>query len=226
MEIRGTYRLPAWRATVWQTLADPSALLAAIPGCERAELLPNGDLRLVVAIEIGAFRSTFTGQVRLVSSVPPESATVAGEGRGRPAGSAEGQAHVTLVEDRGETTVSYDGTVRVGGKLGELGQPAMAAKAKELADGFFSSLAGWLRDGAGAYVDRLDHPPAGVPILGDEPSERVVEDPAERAAEVVREVEGEIEVAAGRNFLGGPMVWGVLVLVAIVAVVLIADAIN
>ncbi|MGD9738858.1 MAG: CoxG family protein [Bauldia sp.] len=221
MEIKGTYRLPARRETVWQVLGDPQALLAAIPGCEKAEPLPNGDLRLVVAVDIGTFRSTFTGQARLVSAVPPGSATVSGEGRGRPSGSAEGQADITLAEDGAETVVSYSGSVRVGGKLGELGEPAIAAKAKALADDFFAGIASWLNDGTGGFVDRLDHAPAGVPVLGDEPSERVVEDPAERAAEVVREVEEEIEVAAARNFLGGPMVWGVLAIMVFVALVLI-----
>src|SRR5690606_25293020 len=98
----------------------------------------------------------------------------------------------------------------------------IAAKAHELIDALFDAI-GAMRGGGGRekFVDRLDHAPAGVPILGDEPSERVVEDPAERAGAVIEEVEERIEAAAAQNVLGGPMVWGMLVLIVLIIILVL-----
>lgn len=218
MELKGSHRLPASREIVWATLSDPAVLKECVPGCEQVELLPNGDTRFVLAVEIGLFKATFTGQARFTSAHPPGRATISGEGRGRPAGSATGTADVELTSEGNDTLVTYHGTAEVGGKLGELPPEIVGAKARDLADKFFKAVARRLPKRDAEFIDRLDHAPAGVPILGDEPSEDVVEDPAERAGEVAKEVEERIEVAAGSGFLGGPMVWGMIAIAVLILI--------
>lgn len=221
MEISGTYRLPGSRQAAWTALGDPEVLQAAIPGCEKVEAEANGDTRVVVDLDAGSFHGHFTWHVRPTASDAPRSVTIGGEGRGRPAGTASGDATLTLTERSGETDVVLDGSIRPGGKFAEVDETVLRKAAKAFLDKTFANLATAMKGEPQGFVDRLDHPPAGVPILGDEASERVVEDPIERAADVAREVEEEIEIAAGRNVLGGPMVWGVLALMALVGVFLI-----
>ncbi len=218
MEFKGSRRLPALREAVWAALGDPVVHKECIPGCQSVERIDGGTMRIVVAVEVGAFKATFTGQARLTDADPPQRGSVSGEGRGRPGGSARGSVDVDLVEERGGTMVSYVGDVEVGGQLAKVPAALIATKASALADQFFSALADWLRKHHGGFVDRLDHTPAGVPLLGDEPSERVVEDKAERAGAVAEAVEERVELAAGEGLLGGPYVWGVLALAIMIAV--------
>jgi carbon monoxide dehydrogenase subunit G len=221
MEIKGSHHLKAEPASVWAALADPDVLKACIPGCQSVERLPNNDLRIVVPIEIGPFRATFTGQVRVTSADPPRRVSLAGEGRGRPAGSAAGHGDLELASDRGGTHVRYAGELTVGGKLAEVAADLVGARAKTLATEFFESVGAWLSSKPGHLVDRLDHAPAGVPILGDDPGEAVVEDLAERAGKIADEAEKRLEVAAGNSFLGGPVAWGALAMVVVVAILLV-----
>ncbi len=221
MEIKGSHHVKAQPAAMWAALADPEVLKACIPGCQSIERLPNNDLRIVVPIEIGPFKATFTGQVRVTSADPPRRVSLAGEGRGRPAGSAAGHGDLELVADRGGTLVRYAGELTVGGKLAEIGGDLVTARAKSLAAEFFDNISAWLGSKPGQLVDRLDHTPAGVPLLGDEPSEAVVEDLAERAGRIADEAEKRIEVAAGNAVLGGPVVWGALAMILLVAILLV-----
>jgi carbon monoxide dehydrogenase subunit G len=221
MEIKGSHHLKAQPAAMWAALADPEVLKACIPGCQSIERLPNNDLRIVVPIEIGPFKATFTGQVRVTSADPPRRVSLAGEGRGRPAGSAAGHGDLELVADRGGTLVRYAGELTVGGKLADIGSDLVTARAKSLAAEFFENISAWHASRPGRLVDQLDHAPAGVPILGDEPSEAVVEDLAERAGRIADEAEKRIEVAAGNAVLGGPVVWGALAMILLVAILLV-----
>jgi carbon monoxide dehydrogenase subunit G len=221
MEIKGSHHLKGAPEAVWAALADPDVLKACIPNCQSVERQPNNDLRLVVPIEIGPFKSTFTGQVRVTSADPQRRASLAGEGRGRPAGSAAGHGDIELSADRGGTLIRYAGELTVGGKLAEVAAEQITARTRILADEFFESVSAWLSSKPGPLVDRLDHAPAGVPILGDDPGEAVVEDPAERAGKIAVEAEKRLEVAAGNGVLGGPVVWGALVMVLVVAIILI-----
>jgi uncharacterized protein len=219
MEIKGSHHLKAEPAAVWAALADPDVLKACIPNCQSVERLPNNDLRLVVPVEIGAFKATFTGQVRATSADPPRRVSLSGEGRGRPAGSAAGHGDLELAADRGGTLVRYAGELTVGGKLADIAADVIGKRARILADEFFESVSAWLSAKRGSFVDRLDHAPAGVPVLGDDPSEDVVEDPVERASKIADEAEKRLEVAAGNGFLGGPVVWGALAMIALVAII-------
>ncbi|MCW5717031.1 MAG: carbon monoxide dehydrogenase subunit G [Bauldia sp.] len=224
MELKGSRHLPAPPDVVWEALSDPAVLQEMLPGCRSARRNPDDrdEFQVEMDVAVGTFTATFTGQVRPTDMDPPLSAKLTGEGRGRPGGSASGWVHVTLTPDATGTHLAWHGEATVGGKLGTIAGDVVAHRARELSDQFFAALsARFRREERTKFVDRIDHAPAGVPILGDEPSERVVEDPAERAAEVIEDVEERIEVAAAKNTLGGPMVWGFLALGVLIAVLLI-----
>jgi len=224
MELKGSRHLPAPPEAVWEALSDPAVLREALPGCRSARRSPDdgNEFQVEMEVAVGAFTATFTGQIRPTESDPPRRAKLTGEGRGRPGGSASGWVDVTLTPDDTGTRLAWNGEATVGGKLGTIAGDVVAHRARELSDQFFAALsARFRRDDRTEFVDRIDHAPAGVPILGDEPSERVVEDPVQRAGEVIEEVEERIEVAAAKNTLGGPMVWGFLAVGVLIVILLI-----
>jgi carbon monoxide dehydrogenase subunit G len=215
MELKGEYTLPAGVAVVWNALNDPELLAACIPGCESVERVSSSEMKAVVAVEIGPFKSRFTGTIKTEDGNPPRRWTLRGDGAGRPSGTAHGVINLELVEAAGRTTVNFVGSAEVGGKLAELAESAIERTAREMADTFFARLASELDDSGDKWVDELDHSMAAVQ-MGDEPSEDVVIDKAEVAGETAKEIEAEIEWAAGRQFLGGPYAWGLLALAGLI----------
>lgn len=240
MELKGEYRIPAPRETVWAMLNDPAVLRDCIPGCESLEGSPSEGFAARVTTKVGPVKATFTGQVTLSNLNPPESYTISGEGKGGVAGFAKGGADVHLAEDNGGTLLSYAVNAQVGGKLAQLGSRLIDSTAKKLADQFFSSFAA--RAGGGAVAAPAEAPlaePAAAPVAAEPaavPAAALVPAAAETAAppgsaldeaahdieHIAEEVEEEVEAKAAMGFLGGPIVWGLLVILALLMVYVLA----
>jgi hypothetical protein len=62
------------------------------------------------------------------------------EGSGGAAGMASGRSQVELIEEAGQTRVTYTVQASVGGKLGQIGGRLLDASARQLADQFFAAL--------------------------------------------------------------------------------------
>lgn len=141
MDLNGEYEIAAPRERVWALLNDPAVLKECIPGCE--DLTAEGDnaFAATVVLKIGPIKARFSGEVTLSDKVVPESYTITGEGKGGVVGFAKGSAKVRLAEDRGVTTLSYDVTADVGGKIAQLGSRLIASTSKKLADQFFGKFA-------------------------------------------------------------------------------------
>jgi carbon monoxide dehydrogenase subunit G len=213
MELKGEYRIPAPREKVWAMLNDPDVLRECIPGCESRVGSPAEGFSARVTTKVGPVKATFNGQVTLSNINPPESYTISGEGKGGVAGFAKGGADVHLSPDGSGTLLAYTVNAQVGGKLAQLGGRLIDSTAKKLADQFFSTFAakaggGAVADGTAAAIER---PPPG-------PLEEVVQD----VEHVAHEVEEEVEAKAAMGFLGGPIVWGLLVILALLLVYVVA----
>jgi len=217
MELKGEYRIPAPRERVWAMLNDPDVLRECIPGCESLEGSPAEGFAARVTTKVGPVKATFNGQVKLSNVKPPESYTISGEGKGGVAGFAKGGADVHLAEDGAGTLLSYTVNAQVGGKLAQLGSRLIDSTSKKLADQFFSSFAAKAGAEAPAVVSPVvegELPPAETPIAAPPHQEGVVAE----VEEVAREVEQEVEAKAAMGFLGGPIVWGLLVILALLLV--------
>jgi hypothetical protein len=212
MDITGEYRIPARREEVWAALNDPATLAACIPGCESLERISDDQMTARVKPKIGPVRATFSGTVTFSNVRPPEGYTISGEGKG-PAGFAKGGADVSLEEDGGETVLRYTAKAQLGGKLAQIGSRLIESTTKQIADEFFNAFA--VKLGGGEYVNV----PAGVPAQHSLRGEPVVEDRPEEAAEFAESVEERLEVAAGKGVLGGPVVWGLLALLAVIVLI-------
>ena len=141
MEMKGEYRIPASRETVWQALNDPDVLRACIPGCQELEQTSETSFAATVKTKVGPVSATFKGAVELEDIDPPAGYRIQGEGTGGVAGFAKGGASVRLAEDGGETVLTYDAEARVGGKLAQIGSRLIAGTARKLADQFFGNFA-------------------------------------------------------------------------------------
>jgi carbon monoxide dehydrogenase subunit G len=201
MELKGEYRIPAPRERVWEMLNDPAILRECIPGCESLEGSAEEGFAARVTTKVGPVKATFNGHVTLSNLNPPESYTISGEGKGGVAGFAKGGADVNLADEDGNTVLTYDVNAQVGGKLAQLGSRLIDSTARKLAGQFFSSFAEKAAEG---------------------PVRRAVEGVVHEVEEVAHEVEEEVEEKAAMGFLGGPIVWALLVILALLLVYVIA----
>lgn len=213
MELKGEYRVPAAREHVWAMLNDPAVLRECIPGCESLEGSPSEGFAARVTTKVGPVKATFNGQVTLSNINPPESYTISGEGKGGVAGFAKGGADVHLAPDGDATILTYTVNAQVGGKLAQLGSRLIDSTAKKLAEEFFSSFAS--KAGAGAGVTSA----ASVGAAGvDRPPPGTIEEVVQNVEHAAHEVEEEVEAKAAMGFLGGPIVWGLLVILVLLLV--------
>ena len=138
--IEGEERIAAPAQKVWEALNDPEVLKDCIPGCQSLEKKSDTELAATVVLKIGPIKATFNGEVTLKNLNPPNSYTIAGEGKGGIAGFAKGGADVTLMADGADTTVlTYAAKAEVGGKIAQLGSRLITSTSKKLAGQFFSS---------------------------------------------------------------------------------------
>lgn len=148
MEMTGEYRIPASRQAVWEALNDPEILRQCIPGCETMEKEADDSYTARMLAKIGPVKAKFATSIALSNLNPPESYTIAGEGKGGPAGFGKGSADVRLSDDQGETVLNYKASMQVGGKLAQVGSRLVAGTAKKYADNFFSRFVRLVSGGA------------------------------------------------------------------------------
>ena len=228
MEMTGEYRIAAPREKVWAALNDPEILKASIPGCQELEKRSDTEMSAKVVSKIGPVKATFLGEVTLTNINPPSSYTISGEGKGGVAGFAKGGADVALVEDGADTILRYTAKAQVGGKLAQLGARLIDATAKQMADQFFGAFAARV-GGAPAAAAASVPVPGAAPVTATTPveetlvhrAEHLVEEAAHDVTHVAQEAEERVEEAAAREWLGGPQMWGLLALAAVIVAIAI-----
>jgi hypothetical protein len=169
MDMTGEYRIPAPREKVWAALNDPETLKASLPGCESLEKVSETQFVATVVAKVGPVKAKFNGNVELLNLNPPESYTIAGEGKGGAAGFAKGGADVRLAEADAETTVlTYTARADVGGKLAQLGSRLIDGTAKKMADEFFENFRQQLTPPAPVAVAEAEreYAPEPEPVRG------------------------------------------------------------
>lgn len=208
MEMKGEHRIPAPRDKVWAALNDPDILKDSIPGCQELEKVSDTEMKAKVLAKVGPVKATFTGDVTLSNINPPSGYTISGEGKGGVAGFAKGGADVSLAEDGNDTVLTYDVKAQVGGKLAQLGARLIDATAKQMADQFFKAFVE--RVGKESMLERAEHA-----------VEHVAEEAVHEVSHAAHEAEERVEEAAARGWLGGPQMWGLLVLAAVIVAIII-----
>ncbi len=217
MDMTGDYQIPARREAVWAALNDPAVLKAVIPGCTALTRHADGTLAATIADGSAEALTVFDGTLAFADAVHPERMTIIADGRNGSDGIVKARAVLSLAETGEGTRLTYavtpePGTVPAAGAEGA--QPGF----KALADGFLAAFAARLGN-----EPTVAAPPLATPGPDEAAEEELVDliehqvdDQATDVASVAEEVEQELEVAAGRGVLGGPYVWGLIALLAVI----------
>jgi len=140
MKLTGSYKLNLKKTDVWKALNNPNILKQCIPGCENFEKEDDTHFSVTATNQIGPMNATFSGNVNLSNIIKNESYTISGEGQSS-VGFANGSAEVKLIEDNNVTTLNYEVSVNVGGKIAQLGSRLIEGVAKKMSDYFFGRFA-------------------------------------------------------------------------------------
>lgn len=154
MKVSGSAVLNADVGRVYEALTDPRTLAAAIPGCERLEMVAPDIYDMVVTVGVGSIKGTYKGRVELADQSAPRSFTLRASGAGAP-GTVSAECRMLLVDEAAaRTRVEYDADAVIGGVVGGVGQRMLGGVARKLAGQFFTGMNGVLtRDGAPAPAD-------------------------------------------------------------------------
>ena len=139
MDISATYVFDAPAERVWNTLMDPAALAACVPGCQSLEPTGEDEYQAVVNLALGPVRGNFTARVAITETNPYNSYRLSLSGNSN-IGFGSGESLVTLQEEGGKTTVKVDSQAQAGGTVARVGQRMMESVARGLLDRFFSCL--------------------------------------------------------------------------------------
>ena len=139
MDISATYIFDAPAEKVWNTLMDPEALAACVPGCQSLEPTGENEYQAVVNVGVGPVRGNFTARVAISETNPHSSYRLSLSGNSN-IGFGSGESLVSLEEEDGKTTVRVDSQAQAGGTIARVGQRMMESVARGLLDRFFSCL--------------------------------------------------------------------------------------
>lgn len=139
MEITGEHRFAAPRSAVWESLLDPAALEAAIPGCQTFSERAPGSYDVTMKVGIAAIKGTYSGTVHVREPEPENSYRLLVEGAGKP-GIVRGEVVLHLDDEGDATIVSYRADVRAQGALARLGSRLLGGAAKLMAGQFFKAM--------------------------------------------------------------------------------------
>ena len=144
MKIEGEYTFDGPREDVWKLVRDPEVLAACLPGTQSLHLVGENEYEGEINIHIGPITGVFSGRLLISNEVPPESCTLAVEGKGKP-GFVNGTGNVQLFEQGdNQTLMTYAGEVQIGGRLAGVGQRMIDTVSKSM-----------IRQGSGTLNDAI-----------------------------------------------------------------------
>lgn len=140
MKLQGEYQFDGPREIVWELVRDPDVLAKALPGTQSLEQVDENSYEGKMNVRIGPVAGLFSGKLVVSNEVPPESYTLAVEGKGGP-GFGKGSGDVQLIDQGdGTTLMTYQGELQVGGTIANVGQRLIETVANSMAKQAFESL--------------------------------------------------------------------------------------
>ena len=124
---------------MWRVLTEPKSLSGCIPGCEGLDPIGGDEYEAVLNVKIGPISARYNAKIAMRDKVPHQSYRLVISGTG--SGSfVSGDAKISLAEQDGKTTVSFEGDSQAGGTVARVGQRLMEGVAKSMMDKFFSCM--------------------------------------------------------------------------------------
>ena len=140
MKLSGTYEINAPRDKVFAAITDPAVLQRCIEGCEKMVKTSENSYDAHLKLGVAGVKGNYLGKVQLQDVKPPESYTLAMDGKGAP-GFVKGTAKINLADKGDKTELHYHADAQVGGMIAAIGSRLIEAVAKKMADDFFKKLA-------------------------------------------------------------------------------------
>jgi carbon monoxide dehydrogenase subunit G len=139
MKISGSYTFHAPPQLVWDSMHDPDALRACLPGLTSIDNTEEGFRFETEPGALGSETPT-AGTIRVQAEEPPTTCTLAVEAQGS-RGALTGHATVTLARDAaGNTSARWSGEGKLSGALGGLGGFFLGGMVRRAIEGFCASL--------------------------------------------------------------------------------------
>jgi len=141
MQLAGKYVLHAVPSRVWATLMDKDTLARVVPGISRLEETGDHSFKSTLDIKLGPVNGSFTGNLQLDDLQEPNTFTLKAQQNSK-IGNANAaiKINLALVDETGDTEISFDGDVKLSGMLASLGQRVMGGVSNTLTKQFFSNL--------------------------------------------------------------------------------------
>ena len=145
MRLDGTYTFPASRQIVWDTLLDPEALRACIPGVETFERIGDDEYQATMKIGVAAIKGSYTSKIRVFDQQAPTHYKLAIDAHGV-TGTVRGEATIDLNEDGPDsTTIAWGGDAQVGGTVASVGQRMLGGVAKMTVGQLWKAMEGQIK---------------------------------------------------------------------------------
>ena len=141
MEIKGSHKIQAPQAQVFQALLTPDVLKNSIPGCEKAEIVnfPDGQqLKLVVTSPIPGFKGPYRIFMRTRDVLPPSHVVLIAEPKSS-VGEISATCVVDLATESGVTVLNYSADATLSGKVSHVPDIALKPAIKGALDNFFKN---------------------------------------------------------------------------------------
>ena len=201
MKLEGEYLFNGPREEVWKIVRDPEVLATALPGTQSLEQVSENEYEGEINVRIGPVGGEFSGRIEISDEVPPESCTMAVEGKGKP-GFIKGTGHVQLIaQEEDKTLMKYDGEVQIGGRLASVGQRLLDTASKSMIGQGLDTLDQALQARVGVDSDQEE-------VEYQPPSE------TEFAASVAKDMAGEV-------FSSQRVTWIAIAIVIILIIVIV-----
>jgi len=140
MQFGGQYEVAMERKLLWERLHDIDVLSACLPGCELLERQEDGSLRATIVSKLGPIRARFVSRLSIEDLEPFSSYRLVGSGDSGATGAAKGEATISLQDGAAGTTLTYDATVAVTGRIAQIGGRLLQGSAEAFAADFFAKL--------------------------------------------------------------------------------------
>jgi hypothetical protein len=126
LKMQGTVKVDALRAEIWNQLFDTQFLMLVlnkIPGIhvEKLDLVSPDKYEGTMTMGVAMIKGKYDGTITVLEKRAPEYVKFHGEGKGG-GDWTSGDMALTLVEQEGQTLMTYEGTGSVSGKMASVGQ--------------------------------------------------------------------------------------------------------
>ena len=135
----GTIELNVTPEQIFAILNDPAKIAQIIPGCENSSAIGDNHYRADVVISIGIVKVRYQVEVKLSELEPPRSFVLSGKGISG-MGVSEGSARIRLAPRDGGSTLNYDYSAKVSGKVAAIGGRLLESASKFVLKQLFDKL--------------------------------------------------------------------------------------